>query len=436
MSKQWPDLKKEMDKISVPMDKLDSIISSTLKPNKKKKSIKRMTFYFVSAAILIIGIFISTASISPAMAKIAAQVPIIGTFFNDVQDEGLKIAGQKGLTQVVDQSSKDNGITLTMNEIFYDGTRLTFGYTQESIFAIGELESPNIKVNGKEINFSSGFSGSFVTPQKYKGIIDINPTEELPEEFEISIRIDAIGLVPGKWEFNFPVKQSNEVTVIRPEKVIMIDKAEVKISSLKLGPAGTDLAVQVTARENESKIDPYDLNFFIVDEHDNVLDALGGSGHGDTENGEIKATLDFLFSPLKEGVKKVRVIPYSRLEQNGGLEEVSVDMNSQELPFTLSQGDFGNILINDIQYKEDQTIVYFDVQSDEIYDNRLSRNPIWLKDANGKSLMIEDVPFAEKIEGNSFKQVFKMSKKKGLQLGTFRYLKPVTYEAFEIELPQ
>ncbi|QUG42307.1 DUF4179 domain-containing protein [Psychrobacillus sp. INOP01] len=435
MSKQWPDLKKEMDKISVPLDKLDSIISNTLKPTKKKKSIKRMTFYFVSAAILIIGIFISTASVSPAMAKIAAQVPIIGAFFNDVQDEGLKIAGQKGLTQVVDQSAKDNGISLTMNEIFYDGTRLTFGYTQESLFAIGELERPNIKVNGKEINFSSSSSGDFVTPQKYKGMMDINPTEELPEEFDISIRIDAIGLVPGKWEFNFPVKQSNKVTVIRPEKVITIDKAEVKISSLKLGPAGTDLAVQVIAREEESKIDPFDLNFFVVDEHENVLDAFSSSGHGDTEDGMIKAKLDFLFNPLKEGVKKVSVIPYTFAEPNGGLEEVSVDLN-KKIPFTLSQGDFGNILIKDIQYKKDQTIVYFDVQSDEIYDNRLYRNPIWLKDASGNNLMLEDAPFAERIEGNSFKQVFKANEQEGLQLGTFKYPKPVTYEAFEIELPQ
>lgn len=436
MSKQWPDLKKEMDKISVPMDKLDSIISNTIKSNKKKKSIKKMTFYFVSAAILIIGVFISTASVSPAMAKIAAQVPIIGTFFNDVQDEGLKIAGQKGLTQVVDQSSKDNGITLTMNEIFYDGTRLSFGYTQESLFAIGELERPNIKVNGKEINFSSSSSGDFITPQKYKGMIDINPTEELPEEFEISIRIDAIGIVPGKWEFNFPVEQSNEVTVIRPEKIIMIDKAEVKISSLKLGPAGTDLVVQVTAREEESKVDPFDLNFFVVDEHNNVLDAFSSSGHGDTEDGMIKATLDFLFNPLKEGVKKVRVIPYTFSEPIGGSERVKVDVNEQEFPFTLSQGDFGDILVKDIQYKKDQIIVYFDVQSDEIYDNRLSRNPIALENASGYNLTLEDAPFAEKIEGNSFKQVFKMSEKKGLQLVTFEYPKPVTYEAFEIELPQ
>ena len=110
------------------------------------------------------------------------------------------------------------------------------------MFFIGELERPTIEVNGEEINFSSGYSGDFVTPQKYKGLIDINPTEELPEEFDIKIRIDAVGLIPGKWEFEFPVKQSNAVTVIRPQEVKMIEQAEVQFTSIKLGPAGTDVA--------------------------------------------------------------------------------------------------------------------------------------------------------------------------------------------------
>ena len=144
MSKQWPNLKREMDKISVPMDKLDSIITNTINENRVKKSKKKIALDSLSAAVIGFGIFIASASISPAMAKVASHIPIIGTFFNDVNDEGLRIAGQKGLTQMVDQTAKDNGITLTMNEIFYDGTRLTFGYTQESTFAIGEIELPTI----------------------------------------------------------------------------------------------------------------------------------------------------------------------------------------------------------------------------------------------------------------------------------------------------
>lgn len=435
MNSQWPDFKKEMDKISVPIDKLDSIITDTINENRVKKSKKKIALYSLSAAVIGFGLFIGSASISPAMAKIASHIPIIGTFFNDVNDEGLRIVGQKGLTQIIDQTSKDNGITLTMNEIFYDGTRLTFGYTQESLFAIGELERPTIVVNGKEINFSSSYSGNFVTPQKYKGVIDINPTEELPEEFNIKIRIDAVGPIPGKWEFEFPVKQSNEVTVIRPQEVKMIEQAEVQITSLKLGPAGTDLAVKITMDEENNMLDPYMLDFYILDEEGDILDIVSKSGHGETENGKAVDNLDILYTPLKEGTKKVSIIPYIIPMTEGNAEEDSMLLDDQSVPFVLDQGDFGKILITDITYLEDKTIVYFDIQSDAIVDNRLSINPIWLEDANGKNLILEDKPFAERIKGNSFKQEFSTGEKEGLQLKTYKSPKPTVYEGFEIKIP-
>lgn len=435
MSSQFPEFKNEMDKISVPTEKLDRIIENTVKENRGKKSKKKIAFYSVSAAVVGFGLFMGSAMLSPAMAKVASHIPVVGTFFNNAGDEGLRIAGQKGLTQVVDQSSKDNGITLTMNEIFYDGTRLTFGYTHESLFALGELEKPTIEVNGKEINFSSGYSGDFITPQKYKGIMNINPTEELPAEFELKMRIDAVGLVPGKWEFKFPVKQSNEVTVIKSKDVKIINDAEVKVGSLKLGPAGTDLSVEVTTDNENSKLDPYMLNFYIIDEKGNVLDFVQGSGYGDTVNGQEKAKLNYLYSPLKEGTKKVKLIPYTIPMNEDGFEEVAVGLNGQSLPIVLDQGDFGKILITEINYIKDNMIVNFEVQSDAIIDNHSSRNPIWVEDANGKNLISKDKPLAERIEGNRFKQEFATGEKKGLQLKTRKFSKPIMYEGFEIEIP-
>lgn len=433
MSKQWPDLKKEMDNIQVPLEKLDKIIKNTAPQLKKKKSKLKIVSYTAGAAAVALFIFVGSASVSPAMAKIASHVPLIGTFFNDVQDEGLQIAGQKGLTQIIDQSSKDSGITLTITEMFYDGTRLVFGYTQESLFAIGELERPTFEVNGREINFSSSYSGDFITPQKYKGMVEINPTEELPEEFELNMRIDAIGVIPGNWNFQFHVKQSNQVMVLRPEEVKMIEGANVKINSLKIGPAGTDLAVQVNSKE-EMDFQPFDLEFFVVDDGGNVLDQLGKDAHGETENGVVETQVGYLFSPLKEGAKKLRVIPY-KLEDNFPLEKVMIPLEGQKYPFKFSQGDFGAITVTEIQSNEEQIIVYFDVNSESLYDNRLTRNPIWLEDEHGNSLVLEEAPFAKRIEGNSFKQVFKASEIERAHLATFQYPKPIMYDEFELQVP-
>lgn len=405
-----------------------------MKENRRKKSKRKVGLYSVSAAVVGFGLFKGSAIVSPAMAKMASQIPLVGTLFNESADEGLRIAGQKGLTQVVDQSSKDNGITLTINEVFYDGTRLTIGYTQESLFAIGELERPTIEVNEKEINFSSAYSGDFITPQKYKGVIDITPTEELPEQFQMKIRIDAVGVIPGKWEFDFPMKQSSKVKVVRPNEMKLISDAEVTIESLKLGPAGTDLTVGILADKNNQMVDPYSLNFYVVDENGDVLDSVTGSGSGETVDGKEQARLQFLYSPIKEGVEKVRIIPYVIPTSENGYEKTSAKIDGAKLPITLDQGESGKILVTDIQYVKDKTIVKFEVQSDAIIDNHASRNGIWLEDANGKPLMSKDKPFAERIEGNHFQQEFAAGEKKGLQLKTNKMPKPIMFEEFKIDI--
>lgn len=433
MSKQFPNFKNEMDQISVPVDKLDAIIAQTVKETKLKKSKKRVVLYTVNAAVVGFSLFIGSAMVSPAMAKVASNIPVVGTFFNDVGDEGLKIAGQKGLTQVVDQSAKDNGITLTMNEIFYDGTRLTLGYTQESILPLGELERPVITVDGREINFSSGYSGEFITPQKYKGVIDIRPTEELPENFDMKIRIDAVGLVPGDWSFQFPVKQSNEVKVIRTSEVKKLDGVEISMNSLKIGPAGTDLNVKVIA--DPEKLNPYSLGFYLIDDKGKVMNFLQGSGSGEKVNGKEHVILQNLYEPLEEAVHKVKVIPYYLSLPEGGLQEEIMNLDDVELPFIMSQGDFGDVVINDIQYKENSTVVYFDIESQAIINENASENSIHLVDANGKNLRLDEKPFAERIKGNSFKQEFATGKKEGLKLKTYKMPLPVLYEEFEIVIP-
>lgn len=433
MSNQFPDLKSEIDQISVPVDKLDAIIAQTVSETKTKKPKKRVVLYAMTAAAAGFGLFIGSAMVSPALAKVAANIPVVSTFFNDVGDEGLKIAGQKGLTQVVDQTAKDNGITLTINEVFYDGTRLTLGYTQESLLPLGELERPAIEVDGTEINFSSAYSGDYITPQKYKGVVDITPTEELPEEFEMKVRIDAVGLVPGNWSFKFPVKQSNEVTVIRPSQVKKFDGVEISVNSLKIGPAGTDLNVKVIA--DPEKLDPYSLRFYLIDDNGKFMTILKGSGHGDTVDGKEQANLQSLYEPLDERVRRVKIIPYDLSFPVEGFKEETVILDKIELPYRMSQGDFGDVVINDIQYKENRTVVYFDIESESIINDHASEKPIYLEDANGKNLVLEDKPYAERIKGNSFKQEFATGKKEGLKLKTYKMPMPVLYEEFVIEIP-
>ncbi|WP_010676668.1 DUF4179 domain-containing protein [Bacillus timonensis] len=435
MSKHFPEFHRELENIPVPIEKLDSIIQQTISETRKQKP-KRKKFVLTTIGTVAAGffLFIGSATLSPAMAKVASEIPLVGTFFNESNDEGLQIAGRSGLTQVIDQQSKDNGVTLTMNEIFYDGTRLTFGLTHEALIAIGNIERPTILVNGKEINFSTSSSGKFITPSKYESVMNVTPTEDLPEEFEMKVIIDAVGLIPGNWEFEFPVKQSNEVTVIRPNKSQVIYDAEVTVESVKLGPAGTDLAIQIKSDPNNTKIDPYmDLEFAMIDDQGRGLRMLTGSGYGDTINGIEVANHRYLYSPVKEGAKSLTILPYKIPSGEGAYKELSVSLN--ELPVEMDQGDVGKITVTDVEYRDDKTIVYFEVDSDFPFDDNLTRNRTWVESEDGKDLSIQDNPFAKRVKGNLFKQEFKATNKKDIVFKAYQIPNPSMFEPFKITLP-
>ncbi|MEH7381020.1 DUF4179 domain-containing protein [Bacillus sp. JJ1533] len=436
MNNKFPEFKNELENIHVPVDKLDRIIQQTINDNRKQKPrSKKIVLTTVGSVAAAFILFLGSATFSPTLAKVASEIPLVGTFFNESGDEGLQIAGKSGLTQVINQTAKDNGVTLTMNEIFYDGTRLTFGMTHESLVAIGDIERPTILVNGKEINFSAGTSGKFITPSKYEVVMDIKPTEDLPEEFEMKVIIDAVGLLPGKWKFEFPVKQSNEVTVIQLNKTNVIYDAEVTVESIKVGPAGTDLAIQIKSDPNHTKMDPYlDLHFAMIDDQGRVLRSLSGSGHGETIDGVEVANLDFLYTPIKDGVKSMTIIPYKIPTGIGAVEELSVSLN-ESLPVEINQGEVGKITVTDVDFLDDKTVVYFELNSEFPFDDNLTMNRTWLESKDDKDLSFQDDPFAQRIKGNLFKQEFKTTKSKDVKFKAYNIPNPIVFEPFEVTLP-
>ncbi|MEH7385267.1 DUF4179 domain-containing protein [Bacillus sp. JJ1521] len=436
MSKHFPEFNQELENIHVPVEKLDRIIQQTIHENRKqgprRNKIILTTVGSIAAAFIL---FLGSATFSPTLAKVASEIPLVGTFFNESGDEGLQIAGKSGLTQVVDQTAKDNGVKLTMNEIFYDGTRLTFGITHESLIAVGDIERPTILVDGKEINFGAGSTGKFITPSKYEIVMDIKPTEELPEEFDMKVIIDAVGLVPGNWEFEFPVKQSNEVIVIRPNITNIIYDAEVTVESVKIGPAGTDLAVQVKVDPNNTKIDPYmDLHFAMIDDQGRVLRSLTGSGNGEAIDGVEVAKLDYLYTPIKDGAKSLTILPYKIPTEMGAFEELSVSLNEKP-PLTIDQGDVGKIKVTDVEFLDDKTVVYFELESEFPFDDNLTRNRTWLESKDGKDLSFQEDLLAKRIKGNLFKQEFKAVKNKDVEFKALTIPNPILFEPFEITLP-
>ena len=53
----------------------------------------------------------------------------IGSIFSQSEDEGLVQVSETGLAQVIGETKTVNGKSLTIDELFYDGTRFTFSYS-------------------------------------------------------------------------------------------------------------------------------------------------------------------------------------------------------------------------------------------------------------------------------------------------------------------
>ncbi|MFE7083792.1 DUF4030 domain-containing protein [Priestia megaterium] len=81
------DIKREIDQIKVPEKELNQVIQSAIQNSKEKKPIfNKRLLYFGSVAVLLFGLFISSAFISPAMAKVASKIPYFGQIFEPKSD--------------------------------------------------------------------------------------------------------------------------------------------------------------------------------------------------------------------------------------------------------------------------------------------------------------------------------------------------------------
>ncbi|WP_312475267.1 DUF4030 domain-containing protein [Neobacillus sp.] len=101
--------KEEIDKMQIPQSELDQLIEKTIKrANKKERNCKWITIS--SVAILLIGLFISSTLISPAMAQIASKIPLINLFYHP--DESIVRSLKSTLTS---KGYKINSVGYSVN---------------------------------------------------------------------------------------------------------------------------------------------------------------------------------------------------------------------------------------------------------------------------------------------------------------------------------
>lgn len=273
-------------------------VDETLASLPKHRPVRKKASYISIAAALLIGCVFGLGFVSPVVAQVLKQIPLIGFVFETAGDPGLQEANKEGFTIPVNQTGYDSGIKLTITEVLFDGARLSIGYLQESYFGSFQPERPNIFVNGKEINFSVGYTGKILGPTKVAGVMSIDPTEELPEKFNLEMRIDAVGIIPGNWEFKFPVSMGKSKLVAAPGITKSYADIELTVKKVTLAPSATNLKLQVKWPQNK-----YYLDFRLSDDRGMILQNFSMAGGGDSSNGIETMQYSASFAPVKEKPK-------------------------------------------------------------------------------------------------------------------------------------
>lgn len=206
----------------------------------EEKNMKKITIRIMAACATFA--FVAFAALNIWAPVYARTIPFLGSTFAYVQDK-LDFAGlYSNYAFEVGDTAADSGITVTLSEIYCDGTNLYAGFVVESEKAFYEI-SPDDYSNGQLYYEGSayisggsertklndfgvtGLEGQFYDEHTFVGIetYSLNGSD-FPGEFSFEMKINSIGriwsdgtndqTVNGKWRFSASAKSNTYDVVI------------------------------------------------------------------------------------------------------------------------------------------------------------------------------------------------------------------------------
>ncbi|WLD91724.1 DUF4179 domain-containing protein [Alkalihalobacillus sp. AL-G] len=429
--------------------RIKSNVQHRLIKGKKKLSVNKKITYSISAAVLFFTLLFSLAFASPAMARIMSNIPYLNSIFEFIGDRGFQIASEEGLTAQVDKSATDKGITLTINEVYSAGQKISVAYTiqskeklippsKQSPFQI--LERPDIVINGKWINHAGSYRHQKVTENKYIGVVEFQTYKQLPDHFDVKINTDSIFNQVGQWTVQFPVKKSTE-------KEILIAKSKsykeftLTANSMAINPAEIsitfDHANKVAFKEDGTIIHDEHIGFNLLTDNGtalNLLDLHGYSRPDDLNGNTLVMHNNYIFLPPKRKTDYLILSPYTIPDYK--YQEVTGALDAEKFPLTLDKGQLGKVTITDVKYDQNKTLLYFKVKSEFPYPNHLDGARIWLKNVSGEVITTLK-RYPDRVKGNLFVLEFKPinEEDKPLKVVTQKHPMPEILEELRIMIP-
>jgi hypothetical protein len=412
-------------------------IEETLATLPKKRSFTKIISAASVAVVLIFSFSFVSAYVSPAMAKALRDIPILGSVFSLIGDNGLKNASDLNLTKIEPQTVTDKGISITITDAIYDGSRISFGYMIESNngiqYQLKIHESYDPYIDGKFLNAGAESVYAHLQGNKYIGTEGLSFEQKLPDKFTLGIKINKLfwdnnkdeKSINGNWNFDIPltvVKQGVINKAFNPMLSKIYKDTKIYVKSLYLSPATSTLNLEVYGAYS------LNLDFNVFTDRGILVDSLGGSngtyGSNSTHYYQLR------LSPLKTKPSYLVLKPLF-------LYESQTQELGSNYPLKIFERHYGSFYectyLNNIEFNPDKTLLKIKGHAFNID----SFMPISIKDESGKEYFPINTLFDSTNKPDSYTLVFPaIDKNQKLEINSPKLVEdPEILKQMEIKIP-
>ncbi|KHL91381.1 hypothetical protein QW71_35005 [Paenibacillus sp. IHB B 3415] len=325
-------------KVQLPVDSYNEQIMNRIEHMEIKGGRKLFKKTLAAACVAVmIGLGTVTAGfISPVWADTLSQFPVFSSIFKHTENPGLKLAAEKGLTTSPNMSVTKDGVTLRVTEVFYDGTRLAFGFKREGVMdervqaqitdykthdfdqsTKGLVGWPVVTLpSGEPVSFGSASTGD-VRGQPHTLLLELNElrnTAALGDEFKVDIQVP-VAQIAEPFEFQVTVKKVAEGIInLTPDQGASRGSFHYRVKNLDITPVTMRLIItsegEVPASpEQTGEYAPTEVFYELVDDVGNVINPRQmGYAMAKAVQHPI---LDNLYNTFPQIPKTITVRPYT-----------------------------------------------------------------------------------------------------------------------------
>ena len=407
--------------------KIEETLSALLHEPRRRKPIHKLWIPAASIFMVFLCLF-AVGFVSPTMAQYLERMPFIGMAFKRAGDPGIQ--NYEGVSNL-NLTAIDQGIPITLDQVAYDGTRLSIGFIHHSNLRISF--SPvhlSLTVDGRKIHGSGGAVSKEIGNEYAASVYHMVPSGGLPDSFEATLAIHEITLigdretetVAGTWEFPLQVEKISENVLVKPFQPPLVkshDGTTIEITEVTATPLTTKVSFRMVESEKyrrpdlgETQPDEFvfhRLMFTLADERGVQLQPLSQSGSG--APGE-PTSYEALFEPIAQPAKYVTFLTMeetNRMKKVGEGAYTSAEPPEvmrvnipDSFPFTVKQGEAGELTVHSIEYYPDKTMITFSVQGATPH---MQDGAWWIEDEAGNKydfdrydqIRLNDNPFTYEV---------------------------------------